>query len=1257
MPNLGCHIGNTCVHELHICLANVVKRKKHREYIMYLKEVVLDGFKSYATRTAVTGFDPLFNAITGLNGSGKSNVLDSICFVLGITNLSQVRASSLQELVYKGGQAGVTKATVTLVFDNSDKKVSPVGYEKCSEIIVTRQVVIGGRNKYLVNGHVAQPTKVQNLFHSVGLNVNNPHFLIMQGRITKVINMKPREIMSMVEEAAGTRMYENKKDAALKTIEKKERKVVEINDLLEKKINPSLEKLKGERFHYMEWAANKNDCDRLAKFIVAFRYVNAEKVIESSGDKIEELGGKVKELKDVVKERGREKKALEREVEELLENQDTEQSNRLSRLEGSVSKLEKDLVKEQSRWENQTKAVAAEKEALKEVKMKIETSTKELGERQVELENAESKIEQVQEAKDKSVKELQAAETALLTGAGSQSSDGVATGSLVEQLEAARRAASSATTDIKRLEMELAHSQKYYKEKRAALKSHRKEVDALKVKIRQSENAVSQAKIALHELDFNGDEIERLSDQLTKETKAASELKYQIDDLSARLAKFDFQYSDPERNFDRRRVKGKVAKLIRVKTSSMSTAIEVTAGGRLYQVVVDSESTGKALLKHGKLPGRVTILPLNKIARKRLPQDKLRAARQIEPQTALAIDLIDFNSEVASVMEYIFGQTLVSPDMDSAKTITFNKSILTRTVTPAGDVFDPSGTLSGGSNSRSAASSALTQLTKLNELESSLEHHNRNIGKLTATLQGLEEKAEKYRQLQSTLEFKQHDLDLLRKHLDESPTGRLLNEVTLLETQINKSIPEAIAKAKEAFETANAKVVRLEGSLGDEESARSQAEADAQRSKALIQERHENAVQALQAACDAKEKIAADLEALQEDLTKLQADCERLKTSVQDLEEEANNREASVRTTREQYEKKQGEYDEEKESLIESRKDLTHATREKDRMAEECEAAELELKRVDLKLRNLERDCEQSITLKEQYDSKYAWIDMEKDSFGVAGGEYDFQGQRVEDARKELDALKETQETLESKINKKAMAMFENAESEYQDLMNKKRIVEKDRAKIESVITELDDKKNDTLKATWKKVNRSFGEIFSSLLPGTNAKLEPPEGGTLEDGLEIRVALGNVWKDSLSELSGGQRSLIALSLILAMLRFKPAPMYILDEVDAALDLSHTQNIGRMLRKHFRGSQFIVVSLKEGMFQNANIIFRTKFIDGVSTISRSTNRVSSNSDSEDEDSEAGALARPRKSRGILGNDGNKENVENNTPRLSRKRRLQ
>ena len=221
--------------------------------------------------------------------------------------------------------------------------------------------------------------------------------------------------------------------------------------------------------------------------------------------------------------------------------------------------------------------------------------------------------------------------------------------------------------------------------------------------------------------------------------------------------------------------------------------------------------------------------------------------------------------------------------------------------------------------------------------------------------------------------------------------------------------------------------------------------------------------------------------------------------------------------------------------------------------------------------------------------------------------------------------------------------MFDKAEAEFKALQEKRRIVLNDRSKIEAVIGELDEKKKEALKVTWEKVTGDFGSIFSTLLPGTTAKLEPPEGESFLAGLEVRVAFGGVWKESLTELSGGQRSLLALSLILALLLFKPAPIYILDEVDAALDLSHTQNIGRMIRAHFPYSQFIVVSLKEGMFNNANCIFRTKFVDGVSTVTRTVPALKA----ADNASEMGGIDAASKKRaaakGKVGRNGAKENV--------------
>jgi structural maintenance of chromosome 2 len=307
-----------------------------------------------------------------LNGSGKSNILDAICFVLGITNLSQVRAGNLSELVYKQGQAGVNKATVTIVFNNEDTANSPVGFEQCSEVTVTRQVLLGGKSKYLINGRNAPANAVQNLFHSVQLNVNNPHFLIMQGRITKVLNMKSHEILGMVEEAAGTRMYETKRVAALKTIEKKQAKVDEINSILEEEITPTLERLRGEKQNYLKWSKNSADLERIERFCIAHQFHIAQAALEQNVEGVAAMEEQIVQLNEEAEK-----------IQERIVEKDREIVLQSSMLKGEMGdkltltkKLEQErsneLVRVTSIWKNRQESVTKAESDLDSAKKVVE---------------------------------------------------------------------------------------------------------------------------------------------------------------------------------------------------------------------------------------------------------------------------------------------------------------------------------------------------------------------------------------------------------------------------------------------------------------------------------------------------------------------------------------------------------------------------------------------------------------------------------------------------------------------------------------------------------------------------------------------------------------------------------------------------------------------------------------------------------------------------------------------------------------------
>jgi structural maintenance of chromosome 2 len=277
----------------------------------------------------------------------------------------------------------------------------------------------------------------------------------------------------------------------------------------------------------------------------------------------------------------------------------------------------------------------------------------------------------------------------------------------------------------------------------------------------------------------------------------------------------------------------------------------------------------------------------------------------------------------------------------------------------------------------------------------------------------------------------------------------------------------------------------------------------------------------------------------------------------------------------------------------------------------------LEQQKLGHEIERFHKEQEGAASHVKALEKEYDFIASDSELFGRAGSVYDFKGVNMADCKTKRKALEERFQQKKNKINPKVMAMIDSVEKKEANLKKNMSTVVKDKTKIEETIVKLDEYKKEALHKTWTTVNRDFGAIFNELLPGSFAKLDPPEGKTISDGLEVKVMLGKVWKQSLTELSGGQRyvhvsrsivpqlilrsSLIALSLIMALLQFKPAPMYILDEVDAALDLSHTQNIGRLFKTRFKGSQFIVVSLKDGMFQNANRIFRTRFVDGTSVV--------------------------------------------------------
>lgn len=270
---------------------------------MKIKEIVLEGFKSYGTRTVVEEFDPEFTGVTGLNGSGKSNILDSICFVLGLRSLGLARAGKIQDLIYKGGQAGIKEASVTITFDNSNKSKSPVGFQDAKVIKVTRKIT-QDKTKYFINGVTVTHTAVTRMFKSIGLNIDRPEtFFVQQGKITKIVNFKPNEALEMLLEAAGVAYFREVAGQTKGELDEKTDRLAITEERMNATFGPKLAQLERDKKKLHEFEALKSEIDslsnlytRLIKYNTAKNLTQLTKQLQSKQQQAVQLKIHLKEL-------------------------------------------------------------------------------------------------------------------------------------------------------------------------------------------------------------------------------------------------------------------------------------------------------------------------------------------------------------------------------------------------------------------------------------------------------------------------------------------------------------------------------------------------------------------------------------------------------------------------------------------------------------------------------------------------------------------------------------------------------------------------------------------------------------------------------------------------------------------------------------------------------------------------------------------------------------------------------------------------
>ncbi|KAK9747108.1 RecF/RecN/SMC N terminal domain [Popillia japonica] len=1166
---------------------------------MYIKSIVLDGFKSYGRRTEVKGFDPQFTAVTGLNGSGKSNIVDSICFVLGITNLTNVRVTSLQDLIYKSGQAGINKATVTINFDNTDKQQSPPGFENYNEIVITRQVVIGGKNKYLLNGLSVTNKRIQDLFCSIQLNVNNPHFLIMQGKITKVLNMKPPEILAMVEEAAGTRMFEAKKQVAGKNLEKKNIKLQEMQKLFYEDVEPRMTKLHEERAKVFELQQLEGELAHSLKLFEAWEFNIAEIRTQNSDNEIKKIQEKIENMRSSIEENLANIKTLDEEAANMMKDSENLASTKLKELE---SKL-KDQIKLEAEVNAVEKAskesVSSEERNIKQLEKNLKIDENALKSKEQDLAKTNDFYENLKNNENTDVEALAACQKRYeAICAGMEVNDNGEAQTLMSQLMNAKRELMQAETDITVSQNELEYSKQQLKEKQANLGGETTSYVQDKKQLEILEKDMKNMKNSLSKLKYSEEQMIQLQERRKTLSNELRRLRDNTERFYASRPYTRFIYTDPENNFNRRTVHGLVCDLIDIQNKKNCIAIETAAGSMLYSVVVDTDVISKKLINKGNLQHRTTFIPLNKIRASKMHPNVIKEAYRLVGKENItpALDVITYNKQLQPAMESIFGNVFITKDLNIAKIVCFHESIKKRCVTLDGDVVDPAGTLSGGSMQNNA--SVLKLLEDLKKQEMEYREMENEYGRIQTEVQSMMESKEQWTNHNSQLELIQHQSNVISKRLEQTTHHMQVAEVQQLKTDI-ATLTEKVKLCEEKRKQYQKVIKDLEHKMKD-----SKGHQEKQRKEI------ENELKNLRKKSEKSKELWMQRE---EEYRTLTVEIEELKKTIENTKEEIKTAQANIVDLKEKYQQSGAEtakikivlkelqdaLQAEKSVIAAKNKNIQQKYKAKNKLTEQNNEHELEIKKKEYDLNKAQDEYKMMKGRFNELSRKC----KDKNLINEAKKLSESEGKALE---AKLRKGTQRKNELSKTVNMKAHQLFEHETRAYETLKTNISNIKKDMSKIKDTINKLDKKKQEIINKAFNQITKDLSSILSTLLPGANAKLNIPNGRTILQGLEIKVSLGGVWKDSLDELSGGQRSLVALSFILAMLLFKPAPLYILDEVDAALDLSHTQNIGAMLKKHFKQSQFVIISLKDGMFNNANVLFKTQFSDGVSTVSRTSN---------------------------------------------------
>ena len=1163
---------------------------------MHLKQLELQGFKSFADKT-ILEFRPGITTVIGPNGSGKSNISDSIRWVLGEQSMKSLRGAKSEDVIFAGTQnrKPVGFAEVSIVIDNSDSTL-PIEY---AEVTVTRRLYRTGESGYFINKVPCRLKDVLELFMDTGIGKDG-YSIIGQGKIDEILSNKSEDRRHIFEEAAGIVKYRTRREESEKKLEQTKINLIRINDILSE-IEANLEPLRLQSEKAKHFLDLREELKNIEIGLFLYKIDTYKEKLESLKNDKDIFENQQNEEDNKLSDMQELKEKLKQEIDNLTEEIERMQnigfesktkieqitsniniskeriSNNLQnkeRLEGEITSAKQDILnleEEKKSKESKKESLAQNKEKfekeLEEKSKELENLNNKLTAKEIEIENKKKTVENLTEQKYENQNQIAVIDTNYENYQTRKKQEEKEKSQIISNLDSKREQKNEILKYFNEAE-------KSKKEKQSKLEEIRKKQETLENKTKEYEKLIANL----------------TDERRMKQTRLSFLIETEREKEGYNKSVKDLLIACESNPSLKRGIEGVLANIIST-DSKYELAIEMALGASLQNIVTETEQDAKKMIEYLRKNnlGRATFLPISSVKGKRL--EKILSKN--EGTIGIASELVKANKKYEGIIENLLGRTVITENMECAIKLAKDNKYSFKIVTLDGDVINPSGSMSGGSNNKKTVnilgrSAEIKRLeknikeidekisSKVEEKDAFLKENEEIINEINKAVESMQQAEITYAQENEKLNAVNTEIERLEQSKNKNEEN-LKNIEKELEQNIQnkKELEDAIADIAKKIEDLSIEIQEFSELNKDEQKYIDNLNLDITNLKISVSSFNESSMSIEEMVS----RIDTDIQNARNGIENKKIQIEDAIKQNEELSKTIENLEQSIITIKQEVEDSSTKSDSLKQTRQEKNNTLEIKEKEISSQFEVIQKIKEQLVKVDIKITSAEQDITDTINeLWNEYEVTPNNVKDYNKPENVQATQ-----KRVNDLHKQIKDLGD--------VNVSSIEEYKKTKERYETMGEQRLDLENTMAKLRDIIQDMTNTMKKQFKEKFALINKNFNEIFTELFGGGRAELVlEDEENILECGIDIKAQPTGKKLQNMMLLSGGEKALTAIAILFAILKINPAPFCILDEIEAALDDVNVYRFAEFLKKFSNKTQFLVITHRKGTMEAANTVY-------------------------------------------------------------------